>query len=223
MKTEKNISHMHVLDAVEKSKDCPLCDLSNASVQKHFTDMLYESVNDRGLRKKLKEQKGFCAFHGELLLEHGDALGIAILHADQIQSLLDCLDNLGSVFSKIKRTDHSGWTDHSGCMICEVRKGAEKRHMENFIELMDDEAMRNYLEKFPGFCARHLFKVLEKLDKPDHVKYLLKLHKEKYKSLLADLKEFCRKNDYRFRDEASGRESDSWQKAVHVVSGKISS
>lgn len=212
---------MHVLDAFEKSKTCPLCDLDNSSVQKHITDMLYESVNDRGLRKKLKEQKGFCAFHGGLLLEHGDALGIAILHADQIQLLLDYLDNAGSIFSKIRKTDHNGWTEHSGCMICEVRRGVEKRHIENFIDLMDDDSMKDYMEKFPGFCARHLFKVLDKLNKPDHVKYILRIHKERYKSLLADLKEFCRKNDYRFRDEPSGREADSWQKAVHVVCGKI--
>lgn len=221
MVTDKNISHMHVLDAVEKSKNCPLCELDNASVQKHITDMFYESVNDRGLRKKLKDQKGFCAFHGELILKHGDALGIAILHIDQIQLLLDYLDNAGSIFSKIKKTDHTGWTDHSGCVICEVRRAAEKRHIENFIDLIDDETMKNYLEKFPGFCAKHLFKVLDKLKKPEHVKYLSRLHAEKYKSLLADLNEFCRKNDYRFRHEPSGNEADSWQKAVHVVSGKI--
>jgi hypothetical protein len=221
MLKDKNISHIQVLDAVEKSKSCPLCDLTNSSVQKYMTDMLYESVNDRGLRKKLRDQKGFCAFHGGLMLEHGDALGIAILHTDQIQLLLDCLDNAGSIFSKIKSTDRTGWIEHSGCMICEVRRVAEKRHIENFIDLIDDETMKSYLEKFPGFCAKHLFGVMEKLDKPDHVKYLLKLHKEKYKSLLSDLKELCRKNDYRFRHEPSGKEADSWQKAVYVVSGKI--
>jgi hypothetical protein len=221
MVKDKNISHIHVLDAVEKSKTCPLCDLDNASVQKYITDMLYESVNDRGLRKKLGKQKGFCTFHGELLLKHGDALGIAILHTDQIQLLLDYLDNAGSIFSKIKKADHTAWTDHSGCIICEVRRGAEKQHVGVFLELMDDDIMKNYLEKFPGFCAKHLFKVMAMSNNPDHVKYLLKLHKERYKSLLADLKELCRKNDYRFRTEASGKEADSWQKAVHIVSGKI--
>ncbi len=221
MVADKNISHMHVLDAVEKSKTCPLCDLDSASVQKYIEDMLYESVNDRGLRGKLVKQKGFCGFHGELMLKHGDALGIAILHIDQIQLLLDHLNNTGSIFSKIKNTDCKGWTDHSGCIICEVRRTAEKRHIENFIELMDDDTMRSYLEKFPGFCAKHLFRVIEKSDKPEQVKYLIKLHMGKYESLLADLKELCRKNDYRFRTEASGKEADSWQKAVYVVSGKI--
>ena len=221
MKKEKNISHMHVLDAVEKSKTCPLCDLDNASVQKYIGDMLYESVNDRTLRKRLEKQKGFCSFHGELLLKHGDALGIAILHADQIQLLLNHLNHIGKIYSRITNPDHSGWTEHSGCVICDVIKGAEKRHIEVFIELIDDDIMKNYLEVFPGFCAKHLFRVLEKLDEPEHVKYLLKLHVERYKSLLADLKELCRKNDYRFRTEPSGKEADSWQKAVYIVSGKI--
>lgn len=221
MTKEKNISHIHVLDAVEKSKICPLCDLDNASVQKHMTDMLYESVNDRSLRKRLEKQKGFCALHGELLLEHGDALGIAILHVDQIQLLLDYLNNAGSIFSKIKNTDHAGWIDHASCIICEVRRMAEKRHIENFIDLIDDNTMKEYLEKFPGFCAKHLFRVLEKLNNQTHVKYLLKLHIGKYGSLLEDLKELCRKNDYRFHLEPSGKEADSWQKAVYVVSGKI--
>lgn len=221
MVADKNISHMQVLDAVEKSKNCPLCDLDNASVRKHITDMFYEDVNDRGLRKKLKEQKGFCTIHGDLMLKHGDALGIAILHIDQIQLLLDYLDNEDSIFSKIKKTDCTGWVNHSGCTICEVRRVAEKRHIENFIDLIDDDTMKIYLDRFPGFCAKHLFRIVEKLGRQEHVKYLLKLHAEKYKSLLADLREFCRKNDYRFRAESSGKEADSWQKAVHVVCGKI--
>ena len=82
---DKNISHMNVLEAFEKSKTCPICELGNATVNKYIDGMLYENVNDPGLRKKLARRKGLCSLHGELLLKHGDALGIAIIHSDQIQ------------------------------------------------------------------------------------------------------------------------------------------
>ncbi|MBN1864347.1 MAG: hypothetical protein JW808_05550 [Victivallales bacterium] len=217
---DKNISHIHLLDALEKSQICPLCDLTNASIQKYINDMLYESVNDPGLREKLAKNKGFCGLHGNLILKHGDALGIAMLHIDQIQILLDHLDSVGRFYSKITKYDHTGWTEHAGCIICELMADVEKRHIEVFINLIDDNVMRNYLETFSGFCARHFFRVFEKLNNPEHKKYLLNLHVGKYKSLLADLKEFCRKNDYRFRNEPSGKEADSWQKAIYVISGK---
>ena len=218
---EKNISHMNVLDVFEKSKTCPLCDLNNATVSKYIDDMLYENVNDIGLRKKLAARKGFCSFHGELLLKHGDALGIAIIHIDQIQLLLNHLKNAGNILSFLKGPEHGDWTGHSNCLICEIRIEAEKRHIETFIELIDDNALRSYLDSSDGFCARHLLMVLAKLKNKGHATYLLELHTRKYASLLADLKEFCRKNDYRFKDEHIGQEADSWEKAVHIVSGKI--
>jgi len=221
MSVDKNITHMHVLEAFEKSKTCPLCYLANATVNKYMDDLLYENVNDTGLRKKLAKSKGFCSFHGELLVKHGDALGIAIMHIDQIQLLLNHLKNVSSIFTSLRNPDQNDWIEHPGCLICEIRKDAEKRHIETLIELIDDKELRSYMDSFHGFCARHLLMTLPKLKDKGQATYIIELHTRKYASLLADLKEFCRKSDYRFKDEHVGHEADSWEKAVHIVSGKI--
>jgi len=64
MDIDKDISHVHVLDAFEKSKTCPICELNNATVDKYIDDMLYESVNDPALRKKLPIAKAYVPFTG---------------------------------------------------------------------------------------------------------------------------------------------------------------
>ena len=221
MDIDKDISHIHVLDAFEKSKTCPICDLNNATVNKYIDDLLYESVNDPALRKNFTNSKGLCPFHGELLLRHGDALGIAIMHIEQIQLLLNHIKGSGNIFNSMKHSDPGGWLEHSNCMICDIRNDSEKRHIATFIELIDDREMRSYLDSFPGFCARHLLMVLAKLKNKEHIAFIVELHTRKYGSLIADLKEFCRKNDYRFKDEPMGQEAESWKKAVYIVSGKI--
>jgi len=48
---------------------------------------------------------------------------------------------------------------------------------------------------------------------------LRSIHREKLESLHRELAEFIRKNDYRFKDEGFGTESDSWKRAVHKLTG----
>jgi hypothetical protein len=41
-----------------------------------------------------------------------------------------------------------------------------------------------------------------------------------WESLIAELSEFVRKNDYRFQHEPVGREGSAWLRAVDAVSGQ---
>jgi len=40
-----------------------------------------------------------------------------------------------------------------------------------------------------------------------------------WERLLAQLSEFIRKNDYRFRDEPVGEEGDAWLRAIAALAG----
>jgi hypothetical protein len=49
---------------------------------------------------------------------------------------------------------------------------------------------------------------------------LIEVQRGKQARLMAELAEFCRNHDYRFRHEAWGPESDAWQRAIEVLAGK---
>jgi hypothetical protein len=75
------------------------------------------------------------------------------------------------------------------------------------------------VEESEGFCLYHLDLALNNpLDKK--VEIMLRRHGlRRAEHLLAELKEFMRKSDYRFTKEQMGAEGDSWMRAVAWVTG----
>jgi hypothetical protein len=48
---------------------------------------------------------------------------------------------------------------------------------------------------------------------------LVEVQQAVWQRLRADLQEFIRKNDYRFKNEGSGPEDDAWLRAIEAVAG----
>ncbi len=68
-----------LLDALGE-KACPVCHICKDAVDRYLNGLLYEQVNDPGLRQSLIRSKGFCRQHAWALTRAGDSLGIAILY-----------------------------------------------------------------------------------------------------------------------------------------------
>jgi hypothetical protein len=58
---------------------CPVCRLKADAVRRHLDGMLWESVNDSGVRHDIREARGFCQQHAWQLVEGGSSLGAAII------------------------------------------------------------------------------------------------------------------------------------------------
>ena len=54
--------------------------------------------------------------------------------------------------------------------------------------------------------------------KPEAMKRFQELEESRLARLQAEMEEFIRKNDYRFRGEAWGTERDAWQRALLKLS-----
>ena len=83
---------------------CPLCRLLARSADRYLDAVLWEQVNDIGVRSELNQARGYCPQHGWLLVRAGAALGVAILTRGVVKTLLDVLasnpiqDEADSVF-----------------------------------------------------------------------------------------------------------------------------
>ncbi|MBI3763863.1 MAG: hypothetical protein HY260_18620, partial [Chloroflexi bacterium] len=71
-----------------------------------------------------------------------------------------------------------------------------------------------------GLCLAHLRRALELTRSESAFETLVTLERERLTAFLAELDEFLRKNDYRFRDEGFGPEGNSWRRAIAWIVGQ---
>ena len=94
-KSTPSFSYFEILDACQEPA-CPVCSLGHAAARRNVNTLIYEGVNDYGLRAKLRESLGYCHEHAWLLPEAGEsaALGIAIVHRDLLNTIRERLENI---------------------------------------------------------------------------------------------------------------------------------
>jgi hypothetical protein len=220
---ERHTLYFEVLDAVREAKGCPLCHLEADRMRRYLDGILYEFVNDPGLRQELVQSRGFCATHAHMLLriEGPRALGTAILYRDQVEQFLKFLQSLkepadGHFWHRKKSAE---WQGTVPCPACHLHAEQRLRYMEVVAGSLDDVEFREALEASAGLCAPHFLSALDLIRELSVRDLLLAIQEAKFADLKHDLEEFCRKNDYRFRDEGFAKEGDSWLRAVKMMVG----
>jgi len=220
-----------------KKTGCPVCQLENAAVERYLDNLFYESVNDVQLREKLRGSLGFCREHAWLAVDKrlGSALGFAIIYQDVINNTLkqlesdeapspsrrwtNLLQQIPEQVSAMIQKIHYALTPHKHCIVCLQRDKTLHTITSSLVESLNEPDMKSALQSSDGLCLPHLKKTFESVRDMETGNLLLSLHREKLESLRGELAEFIRKNDYRFKDEGFGAESDSWKRAVSKVIG----
>jgi len=217
---QKHMGYFDVLEAFQKARVCALCELEDRDMRRYLDNLLYENVNDVGVRGDLARSRGYCRRHAHMLLECADGLGTAILYRDQVMLLLDFMKSQRGLPAKVYRKNlPKAWTHDAACPACINQAKARQGYISTFLEWLDDPAMRATFEASPGLCVPHLLLVLHQARDAAERDHLLKTHALKFAALAQELAEFARKQDYRFRDEPAGKEKDSWQRAIRMMVG----
>jgi len=217
---EKDIVYVQVLDALQKADDCGLCELEAVVVQRYLDSVLYEHVNDVKVRTDLIQSRGYCPRHAHHLLTFEDGLGTAILYQDQVKGFLRFLEGLqGISVKRLKRFDPGQWKPEQPCPVCRTQMQSRETYLITFVEWLDDPAMKAALEDGAGLCVQHLLLSIAYTKDENAKRYLIGLHREKFSKLMIDLKEFIRKNDYRFIQDISGQEGNSWIRSIKMMVG----
>jgi hypothetical protein len=206
---------------------CALCRLAQDAASRFLDSVLYESVNDVEWQARLKESRGFCPAHSELLLQQRNALGAAIIYRAILRQLRQDLGQI-SVAKK-------GWLDRLAdfgapaegasltptvaCPACDKRDEATVRYLKLLRRASDNEELRAALRASAGFCLFHLAQAQEQLE-GHALQHLLEHQVAVWEALDGELAEFIRKKDYRYQHEGFGEEADSWQRAARITSGE---
>ena len=193
---------------------CAMCRLSDRSTRRALRAFFSEFVNDPQVRARFRKSRGFCRAHTPLLARCGDALGVAILFSD--------------LTDETRRRWRSGiWGQKSGflsrlltgadefpCPCCAAAAEAEERYVQAFAQgLKSDELLWDAVKASHGLCVEHIERVGAAASHEEAGR-LFQIELEKLDGLHAELEEFVRKNDYRFRTESWGPERDAWRRAL---------
>jgi len=217
---QKHMGYFDVLRALQKARVCALCELEARETRRYLDNLLYENVNDVGVRGNLVRSRGHCRRHAYLLLESADGLGTAILYRDQVKLFVEFLESVGNLRAKLYRKSvPKSWNYEALCPACVIQAQARQGYISTLLEWLGEAEMQRAFDASPGLCVPHLLLVLHQVRNAVERDCLLKTHLSKFEALAQELAEFVGKQDYRFHDEPSGAEKDSWRRAVCMMVG----
>ena len=218
---EKHLPYYTVMEAIQQAKGCPLCFLEVSTTRRYLEGVLYEFVNDSGVRRDLVRSKGYCHRHAHVLAGFRSGLGTAVLYQDQIRLLLELLETLPAPASKItRRSAVTAWAKRAPCPACRRESEGRERHVAIFVEGLDDETMRAAFDACPGLCVPHFLFVYERTKSAALRQGLVETQQRKFRTLQAELSEFIARHDYRRVGEGFGDVGDSWLRAVRLMVGE---
>lgn len=217
---EKGLEFFAVLEALRTAQRCPLCELEVRGIQKYFDSLLYESVNDPGVRARLREARGYCGRHAHVLLGFRNGLATAILYREQLEEFAKYLAAGPSRQSRARRSHPRGtWTQEDRCPACAVQITLRTCYQDVLAAWLLEEPLRSAFEQAHAFCVPHFLLCAEHMRVSETRRFLREVQAHKVTLLLNDLAEFIRKHDYRFSAEGFGREGTAWREAVLMMAG----
>jgi Family of unknown function (DUF6062) len=231
---DKSFTYFALLEAFDKN-GCPVCRFMTEYSVSYLDGLLYEQVNDVGIRRKLRDARGFCNWHAwQASKIASSALGIAIIANDLINEEMRRLDVLlrGPMITRLQhplqqqiapkslRAFIRGWQQKGGCPACQVILDHERHALESILNFLHDGEFAHRFERSAPLCVLHTTRVAETNGLHPSLRRLIELQRHKYAHLVGELAEFCRKHDYRFAHESWGSESDSWLRALELLAGK---
>lgn len=227
-----------LLEACKKS-GCPVCRVENQRVDHYIQSVFYEKVNDRELRAYLRESLAFCNRHAWRATEPGlsDALGVAIIYNDVLGNVLKQVpagQPAGGAGMRLSGLFGGAGRNLAGaarrlvqrlipgrpCPVCVQEEEIYRLVLSELLEAFHREDLQRALQGSSGLCLPHLRQALETSQDEATQAALIALEREKIEALRAELGEFIRKNDYRFRGETFGPERDAWKRAIRMVNGE---
>ncbi|MFP3897279.1 MAG: DUF6062 family protein [Anaerolineales bacterium] len=228
-KPGKHTPYFALLEAQDRA-GCPICRLVYKVVDHYLDSVLYEAVLDPDVRAQLKAARGFCEEHVRVLYSKpGRALGIALIYRDIIRDVADVAEKVrhgdGSLLGGLlgrdgKRSPSLQRLETSEpCPACGVARRAEDDYLGLLVAYLDDDEFYEAYAQGEGLCLPHFLQALGCAEDDASVQRLVRPQVARYRDMLADLDEFIRKRDHRFRREKYGEEGDVWLRAMNAIVG----
>jgi len=235
--SSKFITYFQLLDAF-REPGCPVCTRLERGALRALDGLMYEQVNDPFTRDRLVESHGFCNWHAWMLISvRNSALGVALIYRHLLQETLEHLQAAGREIHPRGRWQRLrerlvgprgepipilAWRSRkSPCYLCTFARRSERDDLRTILEFLGEAEFAEAFARSDGLCLPHLYASMAVGRDHLNLRVLLAMQENRWQDLLWELEEFARKFDYRYADEAKGRESSSWHRALEAFVGRV--
>ncbi len=205
--------------------------------RKALDALLYEQVNDPFTRDRLVESHGFCNWHAWMLPGvHNSASGVALIYRHLLSETLERVtETLREVrprsrWQRVKARLFGtreeplpllAWRKKKRrCYLCTFSRRTERDYLTTILEFLGEADFAEAFGRSAGLCLPHLCLAAALGRDDQNLRHLLAAQEARWRDLTWELGEFVRKFDYRYAEEARGRENSSWHRVLEVLVGR---
>ena len=223
----KHTPYYELIDA-QAQAGCPICRLVYKTSDRYLDAILFEATLDPSVRDKLKHSHGFCAEHVAMMrAKPGRALGSALIYRDALRMLTEALDALPARVISLRervglgrrQAPSAALEAEQPCPACGIAASAAADNIGLLLAHLDDPDMQAAYVAGDGLCLPHLRQAIDATTDAATLRQLIEPQVTRNIAMLADLDEYIRKRDHRFRDEKMGDEGDVWLRVMNVITG----
>ena len=219
---KEHIYTIPINEAFENHESCPLCRLKKTLEKNEIERITGASMMEPSVRVKTNEQ-GFCFKHFEMIANNGKRHPVALIlqsHLEEISATLQ--KKKGAALAKyIEELDRD-------CYVCRRLDASFFAVCENLVWLYEnDESFADKLRK-SKLCFSHAAEILTVAEKEmpkkrfpvlcDDISAILK---SETAAIREDIDWFCKKFDYRYKEESWKNSKDSIERAVELLTGNL--
>lgn len=214
-----------VNEAFDKKDGCPFCTLYEMLVAREFEILMGGAMMEPDVRIATNE-KGFCDEHFAMLLGLQKRLQAGLMLESHLsEKVIPTLK--GGVLAKPDKVGARAMELAGDCYICDRVTDKLTKMFETAAYLFEtDGAFKKKLAEQPYFCLRHYGRFVKtasyELGKKRFAEFY-EIISEKEKSyagtLLEDVSWYCKKFDYRYRDEDWKNSKDSLERTRAFLCG----
>lgn len=209
-------------DHFSKNDGCPLCSLFDMMEKNEIERITGASMMEPDIRVKTNEE-GFCHNHFEMMAKIGKRLPVALI-------LQSHLEEVNKTLTKKNGTDAVKFLDSldDSCYVCNrIENNMDSIYKNLFYLYKNDENFARLVKNQDMFCLVHYKKLLEygaknlhKKEYPDFAKTIKEIQIKYMQTLQEDIDWFCKKFDYRFKEESWKNSKDSIERTIYTLTGK---
>lgn len=234
----RTMSYYDLRDAFA-SPGCAVCRLKANAAGHYLDSLLWENVNDPGVRRSIRQARGFCHEHAwELVHNDGASLGVAIIMRDVLQSVLEAMEDArfqALPVLSLRRTREAldpkqpaaataglvaRLAPLARCPACLQAETMEGIYLSTLIEnLLGEDSLWAAYQSSDGLCLPHFRQALARVRDETIFEALVSAQRAIWERLVGHLSEIIRKSDYRFWDEPRGEEVGGSLRAIAALAG----
>jgi hypothetical protein len=201
---------------------CVVCRGAHQSAWRFIDALLWERVTDPGTRYGLRRSRGFCREHSLLAISVAGAsseqLGLAIIAEDLVGRVGEAVASTQARTGRRPRHRPDEIDPQEPCPVCRSAGATVSLYLQLLASA--GQAIEPSHEQLPVLCLPHLRIGLERVEDAAGEQKLRALFADGAAKVRADLQEFIRKRDHRFRHEVVKRdEANAWARAIHLLVG----